>query len=308
MDIIGNSFNIDKKSISDSDSIEKVISFLTDGKNFVFKPAPKGPDGLPSLESSFNEIVISNIAQYLKINCIKAHMACFNDDNNRFKSKYGIMMEDYNEYGAKVFFGAYFLDYYYEYLKEEKLLKELANLDKEDAIECMNNMKTIHDALYYYFDYIDNKDKIIDGIMDELARRFCFDFLTMQSDRHIKNWAILLSPLKVPELAKMYDNELSFDYSFVPRLKFSSQDETRDESLIKFLSSSNKYKEMFLEMYRTLDVESFISLIDIIEEKNGKFSSNMYKINLIKNYEKNYKRITELLNRQGILTGEKHAR
>ncbi|MBE6160776.1 MAG: hypothetical protein E7158_00950 [Firmicutes bacterium] len=308
MDIISNSFNIDKKSISDSENLEKVICFLTGGNKYVFKPAPKGPDGLPALESSFNEIIISNLAQFLKINCIKVHMACFKDDKNKFKNKYGIMMEDYNEYGSKAFYGLYFLDYYYEYLKEEGLLKDLTYLDKNDALECMNNMKTIHDALYYYFDYLDNKDEIIDKIMDEMAVRFCFDYLTMQSDRHMKNWAVLLSPLKPPVLSKMFDNELSFDLYFSPRMKFSNYNETKEETLYNFLNSSDKYKEMFLEMYNTLDVETFVGLIEKIEEANGKFTSNMYKLNIIKNYEKNYKKITELLIGKNIITGDKHAR
>ena len=308
MDIISKSVNLNKKKLSDIHKEGKVYKVDINDKKFVFKPAPKGSDGMPSYESCFNEIVVSCIAKEININCIQATMASYNSTNNRFKNEYGILMEDYNLDGYVPFFGSYFLEQYYNYLKANNLLKSLENVSKEEALVRMNNLKTIYSALLFFLKDFDNKATIFNGITKELVRRFCLDYLTMQNDRHMENWGILLSIDKSPILIKMYDNELSFDEDFVPQLKALDYNETKEETLINFLNTSDVFKDEFLDIYNKLDINKFESILEDIENEYGNFPSPLYKINLIKKYKKNYENIAKILEQLNIKGCDRGAR
>ena len=317
MDIITKSTKLNNKKLENIKKDNKVYKIVINNKRYIFKPAPK-ENGIPSYESCFNEIVVSYLAKYLDINCIDVSMASYNETTNRFKEEYGILMEDYNLDGYIAFFGSYFLEIYYDYLKKNNKLStlNLENVDKEEAlikmnnfktIIKMNNFKTIYIALLYYFNDFDNKDFIVTNIIKELSKMICLDYLTMQSDRHMENWGILLSNDKAPILIKMYDNELAFDTSFVPRLKTLSGDETKEEALINFVNLNESFKNQFLDLYNKLDVETFINIIDEIELENGNFpnSNKKYKDNLIEAYQKNYEDIARILR---IERSDKYAR
>ena len=303
------------KDISDiSESIvkdENIYWVIINDKNYIFKPASKEM-GVPFYDLCFNELVISYIARYLKIDCIDVKMACYNPTNSRFKKEYGILMEDYNIKNFVAFLGSYFLEKYYDRLKEKNKL-DVPGLEydsKDDALNKMNNIKTIYVALNYFFSDYANRDKIVENIMHELSKIVCLDYLTMQNDRTMDNWGILISIKKDPRLIKMFDNEMAFNKNYIPKLKTLNSYETKEESLINFLKLNDIFKKEFINMYELLDVTTFTAILEQIERENGMFpkSYKNYKEKLIKKYTNNYNEIGNILTKITIESRGSHAR
>ena len=310
MDILSRSKDLNNicDSIEKNENIYKVV---IDGKKYTFKPASKEM-GVPFYDLCFNELVISYLARFLKIDCVDVKMACYNPTNSRFKKEYGILMEDYNIKNYVAFLGSYFLEKYYDRLKEKNKL-DVPGLEydsKDDALNKMNNLKTIYVALNYFFSDYANRDKIIENIMCDLAKIVCLDYLTMQDDRTMDNWGILISIKKEPKLIKMFDNEMAFKKDYTPKLKTLNSYETKEESLINFLTLNDVFREEFINMYESLDIETFITILGQIEIENGVFpkSHKNYKENLIKKYTKNYEEIGNILTKINIESRGNHAR
>lgn len=303
-DIIEKSKKIDPKKVEEFKKIElidrDIYSFSQDGKKWIFKLSSSKDGNSYDFEYCYNEIIASYVARFLKITNIEVHLAYIEKSflNHKY-NKYGNMLEDYNVNGYRSHLGTELLENYYKYLKENNKLANygLENCPEDSNIVMMNNLKTINDAFLYYLkenDIEDYEDKT-EMLMDEMARRFCFDYLIMQADRHAENWVFLESKEKKIVLGKVFDNELAFDKTFESQMKVNNFNEKNEDSLINFINSSSKYKDMFIQMYNTLTPENMQMIINMVEQQEGIIPSIIYKNELIDKYTKHYKEIGKIL-------------
>ena len=306
--------NIIKNLNNVCDFIEKdenIYKLQIDNKKYIFKPVSKDL-GISLYELYFNELFISRLAKYLNIDCVDVEMAVYSPTNSRFNKEYGILISDYNLKNYVAYFGSYFLEQYYERLKEKNKL-DIPGLEydsKNDALEKMNNLRTIYVALTYFFsDYV-NRDLIVENIMKDLSKVVCLDYLTMQDDRTIYNWGILLSIKKEPKLMKIYNNKMAFNEDYIPKLKTLNSYETKEETLINFLKLSDSYKNEFLNIYKSLTPEKVCEIINQMELENDNClkTYKKYKEKIIKKYSKNYHYINEILNKVESESRDNYAR
>lgn len=294
-------------SIKKNDDFYRIYH-VTDknGESFIFKDISLCPNYI------YHELLIKYLAKYVNINCVNPSVISINTIGIKFSEKIGIKEESCTEDGYKLYLGYDIMDEYLDFLiktDNTKMLEEQSspNMSRTDIMKnYMNNLKNIYEALCYFFKNNPNKNIIIEELYDELMKRFCFDYITMQDDRSLGNWGILINDEGRVKFAKMFDNEEAFNSSYVPEQKVLNCNEKKDEILDVFFNNMiPKYKDMFVNMYNELTPEVLQDMIIRMELENGKIESNIYKVELIKNYESNYRRITNILKKNNLLKDTK---
>lgn len=280
---------------------------LSNNEEYYFKDF-----SLIEKENIYNELLSSYLAKQVGIRCVNSKVASINNSNKKYNEKIGLLEESYLEQGYKSYVGYDIMENYLDYLIENNIIsideKYLnGELSKTDYMSLnMNNLKCIYDSLKYFFKEYENSDELVEEIFTEIIKRFSFDYITMQGDRSLNNWSILVGVNKHPKLAKMYDNEYAFSFEYTPEQKVINQNENTNEILENFFNneffnktfSSKKIKEfhnIFIEVYKNLTPDTFFELLVRMEYINGEFESVRYKNDLIEKYEQNYERITNYL-------------
>ena len=195
--------------------------------------------------------------------------------------------------------------YYYRVLIDNKvyyLCKDLNRFSEFIPAEVMCGYK---DNLDDIFDILNENypDEVI-SLIDEIVKIFMFDILTLNSDRHMRNWGFVKNDQSKHDVY-IFDNESCF-YKLRPvRLKFKEDNENtfnksievldRNIEMLDYLlqNSDEYYQEMFKKMYNILTPE--------LVENVFNFVIFNYKVNiasketLMNNYIENYQKIEELL-------------
>jgi hypothetical protein len=223
----------------------------------------------------------------------------------------GELIEDYRKEGFSYISGTQILYEFFlamkdtEYIKSiipEYLLKEKLNEEElEELFNRLNNLETIWNALDFHYRKYPNKNTIVENMMSELAKRFAFDFITMQRDRHSSNWEVEENE-STSTLTPHFDSNRSFYYPFF-HLKFRINNEYHVnylyEELEYFLTYSDSFFcDYFYKLYELFTPEYLKKLIDQIEEELAFKFPKETLLELTGPYMKHYNKLTEIVERR----------
>lgn len=274
-----------------------------DGKKFIFKVLPKDIYNEYVIQYFYNDLIIKYVCDEVGIDCCDIDLITTN-------KKTGVIVPDYRKNDCKYINGQDILEEYLNYLEQNELIEQYLgekvnyslNQDlREYLINQMNNLETIWDALNYHYrndnEYI-RQDKI-NKIINELCKRFSFDYLVMQTDRHERNWEVEEKNDSV-QLVPLFDNEMTFNYfGFVTEMKVEKTDNIFGiKEIEKYLKYSfDHFRNQFMNIYKFLTPEKLEEIITNVEKERGFQFPIIYKKNLLQNYQLNYNEISEIIQR-----------
>lgn len=201
--------NIFKESFIELESVgaRKKFWFYFQNHLFLYKKVAY------SIYEAYGEILSQNIANVLDIPCAHYMLADFdyqNDTIDDFKESRGVITVNFLKEGerlvpigeiiSQVLHSDIFPDF------EKQKLYGIYQLDKDIAIHKMNNLEDLWPILEHYFSNYKNKDIIVYTIMDYLVRVYFFDLITLQGDRHIWNFGVIIDKENNVRPAPLFDN------------------------------------------------------------------------------------------------------
>ena len=136
--------------------------------------------------------------------------------------------------------------------------------------------------------------------MNELARRYTFLFLMMQSDFHLGNWE-MIEQEKTAFLVPMYDMDMSFRTSF--------NDYAKNNSMKSYLTSTQDVYQDFSSFYFSLPEkdqiiiqneilvltpETIATAIDLMPKIYSIEMPNSMKETILQRYNEHYQKIIDI--------------
>lgn len=290
---------------------KEINECIIDGKKYIFKVCPKNNHGDYTLKYFYNDLIIKYMCNEIFINCCDIDLITTN-------KKTGVIVPDYRKSGYNYINGKQILGEYLNYLEYNKLIEESLGINVKYPVDenqrlflinQINNLENIWDALNYRYrkDSENVRNDKITKIMTELGKRFCFDYLVMQSDRHERNWEIEEKDDEAA-LTPLYDNETSFELGIInPEMRVEiSSTKGIDNELEKYLCySSDYFKNQFLDLFSFLTPQKLEEIIEKIEFERRFQFPYMYKENILKNYNLNYIDISNRIQRINLQGGIK---
>lgn len=170
------------------------------------------------LYEAYGEILAKEIAVLLNMPCADYMLAKFNyehDNLHDFKNSYGVITPSFlKENERLVPMGEIISSVYNQSIESNNYMQELFDtqgIEKGIAINRLNNLEDIWSILDIYFKDYPNKQEIVQNIVEHFVKLYLFDVITLQGDRHIWNFGIIINK-KTKEVrpAPIYDNSNIF--------------------------------------------------------------------------------------------------
>lgn len=217
----------------------------------------------------YNELIGSKIAKYLNINAVNYDLVCINSFGKKIN---GVVSKDFRIEGY--------------------------NLIKLSDINCDDDVISL-DSVYYdldkYFSSYDNKDKIIDNIMNNLIIELSCDYLIGNIDNGKYNKELLVSS-NDGMLTPYFDFGMIFNFKGTS-FKFDSNSSCYLYDNINDLINS-KYGNYFINMYEKLNPFVLEELIKEVEKDIEYSLPDNYKNIIFLSYSRHYEVIGELINKR----------
>lgn len=166
-----------------------------------------------SIYEAYGEILSQNIANVLDIPCAHYMLADFdyqNDTIDDFKDSSGVITINFLKNGERLVpVGEIISQVLHSDIfpnEEKQKLYGIYQVDKDVAVHKMNNLEDLWPILDLYFSNHQNKDIIVYTIMDYLVRVYFFDLITLQGDRHIWNFGVIIDKENRVRPAPIFDN------------------------------------------------------------------------------------------------------
>lgn len=192
-------------SISQQEFIELELNgkrekfwFKYKNNRYLFKKQEQGSDDV------YAEVIAEEIAETLDINSAKYTLATLDGE-------LGVISEEFIKKDERLILGLEIISTIMNRygLENEKFRKlyGVNNLEVKDVHNKLNNLEDIWSILDLYFKDNPNKDRIIQELMTDLVKIFIFDLITMQGDRHINNWGIIVNEKQnYFKISPLFDN------------------------------------------------------------------------------------------------------
>lgn len=191
------------------------------------------------------ELLSKEIADILEIPCAE-YTLC------KLDNKLGILSKKFTKKNESIILGAQIIQEAldkYPYLKAKYLLDDKDFLTSynipEDILAMerkykvrylhnnLNNLEQLWSLIPIYLELNHLDKKYTTKIMEYLVNMFMFDVLTMQADRHIGNWGIIIN---------QDTNEISTSYLFDNSASFGIGDKELEERIQIFYQALNSYQ------------------------------------------------------------------
>ncbi len=251
----------------------------------------------------FMQIFMEELAKTVSINTVNSEIVRVNAKSNT----YGIISDNYQINGYEIISGKEIIWSYLEDLESKRKLKETIGINSLDELSdtqfseqfSLNSLSFIWEALEYYYRNNPNKHLSIYKIVEELARRYIYSFITMQHDFHLGNWELLDNKTHA-FLVPMYDMELGFQNRFFDISRNNSM--RTYESSIKniydsfkqfFYSSSSSFQLEAMRQLYILTPETLLNIVTNLEKKYQVDKGTKIRENINTLYKEHYK---ELIN------------
>lgn len=270
------------KNNPDIEENEGLKIITINGNKYYFKPCSK--------EESVKEILCSSMLDYVGIDHAVYNLCALNGE-------YGIISKN-------------FKDINYDYITGDELIYEYYNNNANTSQEKFdfdkhNNLIDIWNLLEIRYNYYPNKEAIVRNIMRGINEKFIFDIITCQWDGASYNWMIAENSTYA-KFAPIYDNQkmldgLDYDSLKNKNIKVENFDSSREnydnlEELRKYLNySSEEFRNIFLNMFKSLNPNNVKWIIISIENELGIKFEHKIKESIISRYNYNYQNIQRVL-------------
>lgn len=230
----------------------------TDNKEYFFKyTQPENKKDKDHRNIRYQSLLIQKMAQQMGIPFPHTDLALFGGREGELQENFHKPNYQYIQ-GSKIL--KEYLDFNISMSQMEKIipnydkLYHYENADSEfdynkrlDAVLLkLNNLPDIWNALELHFRKYPNKQQIVGEMMNSLANRFAFDFITMQRDRGDYNWEIEENEKEhQAHLTMLYDCNRSFYYPSFQVLM----------NPVDNMKANNEYDK--LEYYLKVSLEEF---------------------------------------------------
>lgn len=266
------------------------FSFKKDNIKYYYK---KFDSTNRPLDYLLNELVAYKMATKVGIKCVEPIVI---NKSNQF----GMITKSFERKDYKTISGNEIIKNYYRYLDMHNMIDELDD-DEELAINKLNNLEDIWDALILHFKDYKKRNDIVSKIMLDLTKIFSFEILMMQIDRHGGNWQVLESVNNEDAyLAPIYDNELcfsdlSFNNSIHTNYEVFKYTELSKNLKSYLMTSSIEFQNQFVEYFNILTPELLSCVIEEVNNENGNIFKYHYMQKVLDTYTNNYNKISEIL-------------
>lgn len=247
------------------------------------------------------ELLLEYLAQIVGIRTIESKIV---EVNKQFKT-YGLISKDYRKKDCNIVSGKEIVLDFLKHLEKNHLLEEYLGIQKisdlKNSISEYNSLDCVWDALNYRYSKFSNSNEIVTNNMNELARRYTFLFLMMQSDFHLGNWEMIEQGQSV-FLAPVYDMDMSFRSSF--------DDYEKNNSMKSYLTSTQDVYQDFSNFYFSLPEkdqiiiqneilvltpETIATAIDFLPKIHSIEMPFSMKETILKRYNEHYQRIMDMI-------------
>lgn len=205
-DIFKDYYNYDNNNdITNQDFVEIEFNgqrekfwFYLDDRKYLFKKRGNKSDDI------YAEVIADEIAKTLSIDSANYTLGTFNNES-------GVITESFIKQDERLILGVEIIsEVLNKYgLNNVEFLKKygIDNLGVKDAHNKLNNLEDIWSILDLYFLDKTNKQELVKMTMDGLIKVLLFDMLTLQGDRHIRNWGIIANEKEgTYRFAPLFDN------------------------------------------------------------------------------------------------------
>lgn len=241
--------------------VQSVFSYL--GDIWIYKDSNDE-------NTEYLELIAEELAHDFGIPCAYYDLAILNEQEGNI-SKY------FKSKDRKYIFGEQILGDYVE-----NVLKIDKNADPdfyESAVEAHNSLEGIWRALEYRYQNLENREFVIDNLMNQLINIFIYDIFTGQDDRHSYNWGVVESESNI-SLQLLYDDESIFneyveisplvsENLYIDELEFFVEEDTpSSKALREFIEvSSGEYLERIKSKIPLIETENINRIITRVEKK-----------------------------------------
>lgn len=195
----------DNNDITEQEFVEIEINgqrekfwFYFNDKKYLFKKR-----GIKS-DDIYAEVIADEIAKTLSIDSAIYTLGMFNDE-------LGVITENFVNQDERLILGVEIIsEVLNKYGIDNPAFLEkfgITGLGVKDAHNKLNNLEDIWSILDLYFKDIDDRQEIVSMTMKELVKVLLFDAITLQGDRHIRNWGIIANEKEgTYRFAPLFDN------------------------------------------------------------------------------------------------------
>ena len=242
-------------------NIQEIFSYQ--GDIWLFKPEVIE-------NTSYLELIVEELAHDFGIPCAHYDLATLNHQK-------GTITKYFKKKDCTYFFGE---DLLKEYVEESLKITDVDASLWENALLNHNSLEGIWRSLDYHYRNLENREEVVQYLMNRLVDIFIFDLLTHQKDRHSYNWGIEEANGKI-DLQLLYDNEFVFDeIKDLPPLvcedlegedfSFPVSTYSTSEALLEFLEvSDSKYLEKIKNRLSLIQKDNIMSVISRVEKRIG---------------------------------------
>lgn len=185
----------------------KKFWFLYNNQKYLYKKADS------NLYEIYGELLSTIIASKINIPCASYMPAKFDYENEKiddFKDSVGVITPNFlKEKERLVPIGEVIQQVLKDYVNKDldrQKLYDVNGLDLKDAIQKMNSLEDLWPIFDIYLEDYPNKHKFVKMLMEELVKIYFFDLITLQGDRHVWNFGIILGPNYTVRMPPIYDN------------------------------------------------------------------------------------------------------
>ena len=226
----------------------------------------------------YQELIGSKIANVLNIDSVNYDMLRFTTFD---KDYYGVIANDFRYDDYKLITVSKIIDEYIIDNNIEVLFNDM-------------NLELVNKAISYHYSNYQNKDIIVNKLMDDIKKSFLFDILIGNIDNSKYNYEVMENNTD-GRLTPYFDYELIFKFSSTRFTVNDCNNYDIYDNLLLFLSENNNYIDYFKKMYSILNPDKLMELFDDVEnDTNSKIDSN-YKNIVFLTYSRHYMNLGKVI-------------
>lgn len=229
-------------------------------------------------DNCYPELIGSEIAKFLNIDSVYCDMLEFVTSDKTIK---GVVSNDFREDN-------------YELNTIDKIIDEyLIDSNKKVMYNDMN-LELLSDALNNHYINYENREAIVNKIMDNIKKSFLFDILIGNIDNGRYNYELKENDID-GKLTPYFDYEQIFKFGTTRLTVSDNNNYDVYDNLLNFLNSEVNYIDYFKRMYDLLTPDKIEELFIKIENDKGIKIPDNYKNIVFLSYSRHYNNIGMIL-------------
>ena len=229
-------------------------------------------------DNCYPELIGSEIAKFLNIDSVYYDILEFVTSDKTIK---GVVSNDFREDNYKL-------------ITIDKIIDEYLIDSNKKVIYNDMNLELLCDALNNHYINYENRDAIVNKIMDNIKKSFLFDILIGNIDNGRYNYELKENDID-GKLTPYFDYEQIFKFGTTRLTVDDNNNYDVYDNLLNFLNSEVNYVDYFKKMYDLLTPDKIEELFIKIENDKGVKIPDNYKNIVFLSYSRHYNNIGIIL-------------